>query len=489
MSTATRGEICYGEVVALASDPVLVHHLEKGFVAANKLASDLTEYAQEELLSGMHPEDLLTAEELSARPVDWSSYQRGEIHRLERVLRCRSGRVVPVEITAHLIGEKVIWSSLRDISVRRQAEQRVRQLNTFYERVLDELPIEMAVFDSEGRYLFINPAALPDEELRAWLVGRTPTDYAEYRDLDPTIFEERERMIEEVFASGEVRRFEETITDQSGQTHHLMRILHPQRREDGSVWRLFAYGVDLTERKQFEIELREAKEVAEYANRLKTTFLTNVSHEIRTPLTTVIGLSEVLEEELKGEQGELVSLIRVAGERLMETVNSVLDLARLEGHDMRITPHRVDCVQVAREAVAELEPRAGTLELRYEGPEEPVHAHLDQKALHRILRHLLSNGLKFTEEGYVALLLQATQDQIVMKVRDTGIGISATDLDRIFGEFEQESTGVARSYEGTGLGLAITHRLVALLGGTISVQSQKGRGSIFIVTLPRHLGR
>ncbi len=243
---------------------------------------------------------------------------------------------------------------------------------------------------------------------------------------------------------------------------------------------------ETTERRRYERALIEAKEHAVEMSRLKSTFLANMSHEIRTPLTSIIGFADILAEEATEENREFAHLIRQSGQRLMQTLNSVLDLAQLEGGTLRLSAERFDVVTLAQQVLDLFKVQAlqRSLDLRLAVSEAPILVHLDAGALSRVLTNLVSNAMKFTAQGYVEVGIAQRAEGLEIRVEDTGIGISPEFLPRMFTEFYQESSGLTRGYEGSGLGLAITRRLVEMMGGVIDVASEKGRGAVFTVRLP-----
>ncbi|MEM6328251.1 MAG: HAMP domain-containing sensor histidine kinase, partial [Bacteroidota bacterium] len=244
---------------------------------------------------------------------------------------------------------------------------------------------------------------------------------------------------------------------------------------------------DVQDRRAYEDELITARRQAEEAARLKSAFLANMSHEIRTPLTAVIGYAEILRDEVAREHRELATIIERGGTRLLDTLNSVLDLARLDSGTEALHPRPLDASDRVHQSVALLRPLAESKRLILDdtGVAATASVLLDASALDRVTTNLVSNAIKFTEAGTVSVSLRADGPEIVLQVADTGIGIDAAFLPELFSEFRQESEGDARRHEGSGLGLAITQRLVSLMGGTISVDSAKGEGTVFTVTLPR----
>ncbi|MDX1530451.1 MAG: PAS domain S-box protein, partial [Rhodothermales bacterium] len=263
---------------------------------------------------------------------------------------------------------------------------------------------------------------------------------------------------------------------------------------------------DVTDEKAHEAALVEAKEAAEEARvrseearraaedaaRLKSALLANMSHEIRTPLTGIIGFAEVLAEEVQGEQGEFARLIGRNGRRLMNTLDSVLDLAQIEAGRYRLVPDVLDLGAAASEAVSlfHLQAEAKGIGLRVEAPATPVRALADASALARVIINLVSNAVKFTSEGAVTVTVRGVEEApghgaAEVRVADSGVGIADAFLPNVFEEFRQESEGEARYFEGSGLGLSITRRLVEMMGGSIAVESEKGIGSTFTVRLPQ----
>jgi len=256
--------------------------------------------------------------------------------------------------------------------------------------------------------------------------------------------------------------------------------------DDGRPRYVLGTCLDVTEQKRREAELDAAKEKAEAMNRLKDAFLANMSHEIRTPLTAVIGYAEVLAEEVGPRYENLAGPIVSGGRRLLDTLDSVLELARLEAGEQHLAIESVDAGAAAAEAVRLLTPLAAQkgLSLHAHLPPVPTHVMADPDALSRVLHNLIGNAVKFTERGHVRVSVEAGAERVAVAVTDTGVGISAAFLPHIFEEFKQESEGYERSHEGSGLGLTLTRRLVDLMGGTISVESTPGVGSTFTVSFP-----
>lgn len=239
-------------------------------------------------------------------------------------------------------------------------------------------------------------------------------------------------------------------------------------------------------------ELRRAKEMAEEMNRLKTNFLANMSHEIRTPINGILGVSQVIELETKDDNiREYVQLQKKSGRRLLDTINSILSLSRLEAQKEKLVLGVVDMNKVVHESATSLEElaRYKGLKFRISEATEEVLCLSDETMLYQVVHNIVGNAIKFTEEGEVNIHVSVCPDHtnVVIRVSDTGIGISKEFLPKIFNPFEQESMGHSRGYEGSGLGLSISKRYIELLGGEITVESQKNTGSTFEILLPRYI--
>ncbi len=261
------------------------------------------------------------------------------------------------------------------------------------------------------------------------------------------------------------------------------------RDDSGQPQRLSGIIMDITARKKAEQELRTAKEEAEEMSRLKSAFLANVSHEIRTPLTSIIGFAEILADEVPDAQKDQAEKIVQSGRRLMETLDSVLDLSMIEAGEYQVHCSSFDLAEEVRQRVELLRPMAESknLDFRIEVPAERIEVALDANCLDRILTNLVTNAIKFTERGHVTVRVRPTSSCVLLQIEDSGIGIDEAFIPDLFDAFTQESEGLQREHQGTGLGLSITKELVELMEGTIDVESQKGEGTTFTIRLPYQL--
>jgi two-component system CheB/CheR fusion protein len=278
--------------------------------------------------------------------------------------------------------------------------------------------------------------------------------------------------------------------------------LTPVHDEEGNLINYIGVQNDVTERVELNEELEarvrertqeleEAKERAERASRAKSAFLANMSHEIRTPLTAILGLTDVIRAKSRdGQFEEHTRRIKAAGSRLMETLSSLLTLAKLEAGAMDVDLDPVTISDEALEVVEFFRERAEEkgldMDFGVSDAARDARARVDSGALNSALQNLISNAIKFTDEGRVKVVVYVNEDdRLAIDVRDTGIGISDEFEPYLFDDFRQESDGLTREYDGTGLGLSITKQLVEAMNGSISVRSEVGEGSVFTVTFPQ----
>ena len=241
-------------------------------------------------------------------------------------------------------------------------------------------------------------------------------------------------------------------------------------------------------------ELADASARAQESDRLKSAFLATMSHELRTPLNSIIGFTGILRQEMAGpvnaEQGKQLDMVLNSARHLLMLINDVLDISKIEAGEMKLDCAPYDLRAAIETVVAGVTPLAAKKGLALSAriaPELQLGAVLgDGRRVAQILINLLSNAIKFTERGAVVLDVQAMPDghTLRLQVRDSGMGIAAGELDKLFKPFHQVDTGLARQHEGSGLGLAICQRMADMMGGRIEVESQWGIGSTFSFILP-----
>ncbi|HEY2742121.1 MAG TPA: GAF domain-containing protein, partial [Gaiellaceae bacterium] len=351
----------------------------------------------------------------------------------------------------------------------------------YFEMLVEVSPAAVVVMDAEERVTGWNPAA-------AALFGYT-ADEAIGRGIDELVVPDELRsesrdVTMEALGEGRTRR----ITRRAGKDGALLDVemeLVPLRF-GGENAGFYAIYHDIT-------ELQRAREEAEAATQAKSAFLATMSHEIRTPMNAVIGMTDLLlGTELTPEQREFAEVVHSSGDALLHVIDDILDYSKIEAGklDLEREPFNLrDCVEGALDIVA---PRAWEKELELGcliDDDAPAGIVGDEARLRQVLLNLLSNAVKFTEQGEVVVLVDAEETdagsyRIELAVRDTGIGIPPDRMNLLFTSFSQVDASTTRKFGGTGLGLAISKRLVELMGGTISVESEQRKGSTFRISLP-----
>jgi len=278
-----------------------------------------------------------------------------------------------------------------------------------------------------------------------------------------------------------------------GREYWLDISIVPIKDKQGHVTHFAAIERDITQRKQFEQDLRKARDIAESANKAKSDFLANMSHELRTPMNGILGMAGLLlDGDLEVEQRELLETIRSSGENLLAILNDILDLSKIETgmvevdqvpYDLRTAMHELNKLYSPIVLEKSLRPLSVQIDKSI-----PVCLLGDFAKTQQVLRNLISNALKFTHVGGVTVMVRQEQVQdhtfLRFEVKDTGIGIPEHRLEVIFDKFTQADESTTRNYGGTGLGLAICKEFVELMGGKIGVFSEVGAGSTFWFTVP-----
>ena len=238
------------------------------------------------------------------------------------------------------------------------------------------------------------------------------------------------------------------------------------------------------------IELESQKMQVMTANRLKSEFLSNMSHELRTPLNSIMALSSVLitdtKSKLNKDESNYLSIIERNGKRLLNLINDILDLSKIEAGKIEIIPAYIsieNLIKLVTENVQSISDNKG-ISINLEIPKNLPRIQTDESRLHQVLINIVSNAIKFTDKGSVDIIVKNQQNNIIIEIKDTGIGISENILPHVFDEFRQADGTSSRKYEGTGLGLAIARKMIEILGGSISAESELGIGSTFSVSIP-----
>lgn len=292
---------------------------------------------------------------------------------------------------------------------------------------------------------------------------------------------------ESLYANGTTGTQRFRVIRPDGEMRWVQTVVELTRDDNGRPQSLHGVALDVTTQMAHEFELAEALRASEAAAAAQSSFLANMSHEIRTPLTAIIGFAQMLRMEAGPELQDLAEPIQTGGERLLNTLNSVLDLARMDSGETHLTLVPTDVVTAVTSLLGTFQKEAEDKGLAFyaDVPSELMLIMADAAALKRVVENLLSNAVTYTVSGYIQIAVRRTATHAEVGVVDTGIGMDVSFVEeQLFQPFQQASEGWDRTYEGTGLGLTISHRLVEAMHGSIQVESEKGTGSRFVVSFP-----
>jgi len=480
----------FTSVINALPDPLLVKDENHRTIAVNAAHCQMAGLTAAEILreDGIDP---TPAEELAVYHAhdDRVLASNGPIEN-ESLLTDAAGvrHVVSSKKVAHRLpsGKRIIIATLRDITERKRIESQLQHEQALMRRLLDAIPDLIFYKDRTGAYLGCNQAF---EKLSGCtereIVGKTTTE------LFPAFAEAFHTQDRLVLQYQRTLRIEQAVTYPNGYQVLLDTLLTPFYAPDGALLGLLGISRDITERKAAEEELRSAKEAAESATQTKSAFLSTMTHELRTPMNGVLGLTGLLlDTELSPEQLDLVNTIRASGDTLLTLINDLLDFSKIEANKLELEIHNFNlrrCIEETLDLVASQATAKG-LNLAYlVDPAIPTQISQDSTRVRQILANLLSNAVKFTDHGEIVVSVRGTPHPIGWElhfyVQDSGMGIPADRLGRLFQSFSQLDVSTTRRFGGTGLGLAISKRLAELMGGTMWVESEVGCGSTFHFTL------
>jgi adenylate cyclase len=436
-------------------------------------------------LERVHPDDI------SGVLIDFDRLFEVGHHRQEYRFRHKDGTYRWVDDALYLIRDSngdplEVVGSWSDITARKKAEKARRRSEQRLTDALESIQEGFALFDAEDRLVLHNCRYRELYPGVADLVGAgTPFEVILRGAAERGLMSDAMGGIDDFVESRLAMHRQPTGPHLQSQSDGRWVQINERKMQDGSTVAVYT---DVSELKRREQE-------AEVASREKSDFLARMSHELRTPMNAIIGITEMLleaaEESRQSEQLEPLRRVLGAGRHLLALINDILDLSKIEAGRMELHVTAFDLADVVREAATMARPLAeknrNRLEIICPGGIGGMQA--DMIRVRQIVLNLLSNACKFTEGGDVTLAVEPSRrdgrDGLLVRVTDTGIGITSEQMGKLFREFSQAESSTTRKYGGTGLGLAISQRLARMMGGEITAESQPGRGSTFCAWLPR----
>ena len=388
--------------------------------------------------------------------------------------------IVSYIIYDHFKEREIVWFFARNVSVRIRHENKVKEMNSILDSILNNIPVYLFVKDPGNgfRYLYWNRAFEEFSHIPASrALGHTDSEiFPSEKDA------ERFRRDDlELLRTGERMTFIEEYVTATGETRivNTCKSLVPV---ENRLPLIIGVSWDITDMKNAELEIVEARIRAEESDKLKSAFLANMSHEIRTPLNAIVGFSKLVgEAETVEEKQQFAEIIDTNSELLLQLINDILDISKIEAGTLEFRPRPMDLNELCR---AQYEVHKNRLkegvELVFEQRYERAEIVCDYNRLAQVVTNLLNNASKFTERGEIRFGFELRNDRVEFSVADTGCGIPAEKVKAIFARFVKLNDFAA----GTGLGLAITKMIVERMDGVIDVESEEGRGTRFFFSIP-----
>lgn len=451
--------------------------------------------AIERKISGLEDLDLPAGMKTAIGYTIAEAIRTGQLQTQELRIETQDGKTLFFEARTKKIGEDEVVSIVRDITAKKLAEQELEASRNFTEKILNSSPNLIWIYDyDKEKNIFINKEFMT-------MLGYSPRQVLEFGktailmlchpdDLERLIKHTREDTFK--LKDGEIAEIEYRIRDAEGNWHWLLarRIIF-SRAADGSVKQTLTTAQEITTLKKTEEQLIIEKEKAEEASLAKAQFLSVMSHEIRTPMNAVIGLANVLlHENPRPDQVENLTILRSSANHLLALISDILDFSKIESGKIEFEQIAFSLSDLLNSIGKVFSAKAAGKHIELNVHQEPLDYKLigDPVRLNQVLTNLVDNAIKFTDAGSVKVACKVLHEDndfvdLNFAVTDTGIGIPENKKKSIFESFTQASSDTTRRYGGTGLGLAICMKLVELQGGTISVDNNAGKGSVFSFTL------
>lgn len=463
----------------------------KGIIEyVNPRFTEITGYAAEEVI-GKNPGILSNGNKQPGESEKlWKTILSGEVWRGEFLNKKKNGELFweSSSISPIFDDEGKITHFIainEDITERKKMMDKIIESEEQFSSVWQKSFDGMRLTDAEGKIVKVNDAFCQ-------IVGMKKEDlegkyfYEIYHEAD---WRKSLELYRKNFTSKSIKPFFETEVILRNKKSVWVELSNSYIELKNDVNLLLTIFRDISERKQMINELISAKEKAEEMNQIKSYFFANMSHELRTPLIGILGYSELLQTYLVDYKSytSMAKTIHQSGRRLLETLNNILKISKIEAEKVEYRLTGKDIITIINEVIDLYIPLAISFKTKLvkEFERESVYAIVDETLFREVMNNLVNNAIKFSEEKEVHIEVGTNNDKVIIKVIDNGIGIPVFKQELIWEAFRQASEGFGRNFEGTGLGLTITKKYIELMNGTISLESEEGKGTIFIIELQK----
>ena len=489
MDRLQESEAQFKAAFMASPDSITISRLSDGkYLLANQQFGKLIGYPEKDIL-GKTSVDLKIWEQPADRELFSKGLkEKGYLSNFETVFIHRKGYRLNVLISSRLIdlfGEAYVLSITRDITERKKTMDTIRLLS----RAVEQSPVNVVITDIDGTIIYVNEKFVTTTGYTAReAIGKNPR-ILKSGQMPDTLYVE----LWDTITKGKEWQGELLNKKKDGTLYWESVSISPVLDEHNKITHFVAFKEDISQRKQFEEDLRKAKEKAEESDQLKSEFLANLSHEIRTPMNGIIGFSSLLEEDEDQTPETRSNYIRIiinSTQQLLRIITDILEISKLETHQVPLVEREVNINDLLLEAfsIFDLKARQKKLDLHLKKglPDALARVKIDDVKLMKVLNNLLENAIKFTHQGYVEFGYSLAGNVLEFYVKDTGVGIRPEMKEIIFERFSQEEKELSQKAGGLGLGLSIAKANTELMGGNIRVGSEKGKGSTFYVRLPYH---
>ncbi|MFA6980848.1 MAG: PAS domain S-box protein [Ignavibacteriaceae bacterium] len=493
-----ESETTFKKLFEESADPILLLNAS-GFFECNQATLSLLGYSsKEEFLNRQpwevspewQPDGLLSSEK--AQLMIDKAIKNG-YNRFEWIHLKADGSEIPVEVMLTSIifkGTQTFYTIWRDITDRKQAESALKESELKYRELVENSPDAIAIY-VEGKIVFVNNecvklmAAKNSDEL----LGKSVIQFVhpEFRAL---VAERMKKVVtENIVLSPAEEKFIRLNGDEVDVEVKAMAIKFEHKPAVQLIVR------DITDRKRMTEELIASKDAAERANSVKDGFIANMSHEIRTPLNGILGMTSIIRDSLSqyvtADEEPFFEGIETSSQRIIRTVDMILNFSRLKSGDFPIAPKEINLTSICSSLHKEffIRAKSASLELTFENHfDEAILLIADEYSITHAISNLIDNAIKYTKEGFITLVLSAGNNgEVLVKVKDSGIGMTDEYLKHLFEPYRQEEMGYGRAYEGVGLGLSLVKQFLELNNAQVSVESKKDIGTTFIITFTKTL--